>query len=76
MNKLSYSKSKKNNMYFIDIDGIKITEKICEYLHITIEEYVETIMACGGKYSHKYGFFLPNEDSAIACVVALTLIQK
>ena len=76
MSKISYSKSKTNKMYFIDIDGVKIAEKICEYLNITLDEYIETVKACGGKYSSKYGLFLPDEDSANQCVVILTLMQK
>ena len=71
-----YSKNKKNSMYFINFNGIKISDQICSYLKMTFEDYINTIKTCGGKYSPKYGWFLPNEDSAVKCCVMLNLWKK
>ncbi len=76
MGNISYVKNKNNSMYFIEIDGMRIAEKVCEYLNISLEEYINTIIQCGGKYSPKYGMFLPNEECANECVVILTLLQQ
>lgn len=74
--KISYYKNKNNSMHFIDIDGIRILNNICQYLGMSLEEYINTIKLCGGKYSPKHGWFLPNEDAAIECVVLLNLLKK
>lgn len=73
---VTYKKNKNNSMYFIEVNGIRIITEICNNLGITFEEYINIVKLCGGKYSPKWGWFLPNEDSASNCAVTLNLMQK
>lgn len=73
---ISYIKNNNNSMYFLQIDNVRIASKICEYLNMSFEEYIDTIQLCGGKYSPKYGWFLPNEDCAMKACVTLSLLKR
>lgn len=73
---ISYKKNKSNSMYFIESDGIRITTYICKSLGISLNEYIDIVKMCGGKFSPKWGWFLPNEDSAIKCSITLNLLKK
>lgn len=73
---ISYKKNKSNSMYFIESNGIRITTQICNSLGISLNEYINIIKSCGGKFSPKWGWFLPNEDCAIKCAIVLNLINN
>lgn len=73
---ISYVKHKNSSIYFIVINNVRIVTYVCNELNISFEEYVNTIQLCGGKFSPKWGWFLPNEDKAINCCVMLNLLKR
>lgn len=72
---LSYKKFKSNNRFYICIDNHISEIKICDYLNVSFEEYINTIKLFGATYSNNYGWSFKDENKVLQCVVSLTLMK-
>lgn len=73
---ISYTKQKNSSKYFIEINGTKIVSHICNELNIQFEEYINILQICGGRFSNKWGWYLPSEEKALNCCIMLNLLKK